>query len=87
MLLVLTARDVADAGFHTVHPIQPPPGRGGQKIIVPERPPLADGRVRFVGEEIALVIAETAAQARDATDLIEVDYEDLACRDRGETRH
>ena len=53
VLLVLTARDVADAGFHTVHPIQPPPGRGGQKILVPERPPLADGRVRFVGEEIA----------------------------------
>ena len=77
VLLVLTARDVADAGFHTVHPIQPPPGRGGQKIIVPERPALADGRVRFVGEEIALVIAETAAQARDAADLIEVDYEDL----------
>jgi carbon-monoxide dehydrogenase large subunit len=77
VLLVLTARDVADAGFHTVHPIQPPPGRGGQKIIVPERPPLADARVRFVGEEIAAVIAETAAQARDAADLIEVGYEDL----------
>ena len=77
VLLVLTARDVADAGFHTVQPIQPPPGRGGQKIIVPERPVLAGERVRFVGEEIALVIAETAAQARDAADLIEVDYDDL----------
>ena len=33
VLLVLTAREVADAGFHTVAPIQPPPGRGGQKIL------------------------------------------------------
>ena len=77
VLLVLTARDVVDAGFKTVHPIQPPPGRGGQKIAVPERPVLAGERVRFVGEEIAVVIAETAAQARDAADLIEVDYEEL----------
>ena len=38
---------------------------------------LAGERVRFVGEEIALVIAETAAQARDAADLVEVDYDDL----------
>ncbi len=77
VLLVLTARDVVDAGFKTVHPIQPPPGRGGQKIAVPERPVLAGERVRFVGDEIAVVIAETAAQARDAADLIEVDYEEL----------
>jgi aerobic carbon-monoxide dehydrogenase large subunit len=77
VLLVLTARDIADAGFHTVQPIQPPPGRGGQKVLVPERPALATERVRFVGEEIALVVAETAAQARDAADLIDVDYEEL----------
>ncbi|HZD89535.1 MAG TPA: xanthine dehydrogenase family protein molybdopterin-binding subunit, partial [Pseudolabrys sp.] len=77
VLLVLTAADVADAGFHTVQPIQPPPGRGGQKALVPERPVLAGERARFVGEEIALVIAETAGQARDAADLIEVDYDDL----------
>jgi carbon-monoxide dehydrogenase large subunit len=41
------------------------------------RPPLADGRVRFVGEAVAVVIAESAAQAVDATELADVDYEPL----------
>jgi carbon-monoxide dehydrogenase large subunit len=43
----------------------------------PRRPVLAEGKVRFVGEGIAAVVAETEAQARDALDLIEVDYEPL----------
>jgi aerobic carbon-monoxide dehydrogenase large subunit len=77
VLAVFTGGDVADAGFATVPPISPPPGRGGQKILVPERPVLARERVRFVGEEVAVVIAETQAAARDAADLIEIDYEDL----------
>ncbi len=38
---------------------------------------LAHDRVRFAGEEVALVVAETRAAARDAADLIEVEYEDL----------
>jgi len=41
------------------------------------RPALADGRVRFVGEAIAAVVAETAVQARDAADAVAVDYEPL----------
>jgi carbon-monoxide dehydrogenase large subunit len=41
------------------------------------RPPLAHGRVRFVGEAVAVVIAETGAQAVDATELVDVDYEPL----------
>ncbi|MEY4372105.1 MAG: hypothetical protein RL219_874 [Actinomycetota bacterium] len=41
------------------------------------RPPLAQDTVRFVGEPIAVVIAETAAIARDAAALVEVDYEAL----------
>ncbi|MEI9987488.1 MAG: molybdopterin cofactor-binding domain-containing protein [Aliidongia sp.] len=39
--------------------------------------PLAVGKVRHVGEPVALVIAETLAQARDAAELIEIDYEAL----------
>lgn len=77
VLLVLTADDVRDAGFATLPPLQPPPGRGGQKIRMPERPMLASSRVRFVGDMIAVVIAETAAAARDAAELIEIDFEDL----------
>ena len=41
------------------------------------RPLLADGRVRFVGEPIAAVIAETTAQAVDAAEMIDVDYRPL----------
>jgi aerobic carbon-monoxide dehydrogenase large subunit len=43
----------------------------------PKRPILADGRVRMVGEPVALVIAESAAAARDAADRIVVDYDPL----------
>jgi aerobic carbon-monoxide dehydrogenase large subunit len=41
------------------------------------RPPLADGRVRFVGEAVAVVVAETKAAALDAADAVVVDYESL----------
>ncbi|MGZ4762905.1 MAG: xanthine dehydrogenase family protein molybdopterin-binding subunit [Ilumatobacteraceae bacterium] len=41
------------------------------------RPPLSSDRVRFVGEGIAVVIAETNTQAKDAADLVIVDYEPL----------
>ena len=43
----------------------------------PKRPLLAKERVRFVGEPIALVIADTIQNAKDAAELIEVDYDDL----------
>jgi len=41
------------------------------------RPALAHGKVRFVGEPVALVVAETRAQAVDAAELVDVDYEPL----------
>jgi carbon-monoxide dehydrogenase large subunit len=41
------------------------------------RPPLATGKVRFVGEPIALVVAATAAAAEDATEAVIVDYDPL----------
>ncbi len=41
------------------------------------RPPLADGKVRFVGEAVAIVLAETRAQAVDAVELVDVDLEPL----------
>jgi aerobic carbon-monoxide dehydrogenase large subunit len=44
---------------------------------VPDRPVVAIDRVRFVGECVALVVAETQAMAHDAVGLIEVDYETL----------
>src|SRR5712692_6673046 len=49
----------------------------GQPMKEPPYPPLAQGKVRHVGERVAVVIAETAAQARDAAELVEVDYQAL----------
>src|SRR6185295_11091494 len=43
-----------------------------------QRQLLAVGKVRFVGEPIAAVVAENKYIARDAADLIEIDYEPLA---------
>jgi aerobic carbon-monoxide dehydrogenase large subunit len=41
------------------------------------RPPLAEGEVRFVGDPVALVVAESRYVAEDAAELVEVDYEPL----------
>ncbi|HEU5176334.1 MAG TPA: xanthine dehydrogenase family protein molybdopterin-binding subunit, partial [Burkholderiales bacterium] len=49
----------------------------GQPMKEPPHPCLAQGKVRYVGDHVAVVIAETLAQARDAAELVEVDYEEL----------
>jgi len=69
-------------GEDTAHCKTPPPqvtvpGRGGAMLKVPHRDVLARGKVRFVGELVALVVAETAEAAQDAVELIEIDYRDL----------
>lgn len=48
-----------------------------QVVVVKGRPLLAHGEVNHVGEAVAMVVAENAYQARDAADLIDVDYEPL----------
>src|ERR1700692_1449681 len=45
---------------------------------------LAQGRVRYVGERVAVVIAATEAEARDAAELVSVDYEALPAVVRAE---
>jgi carbon-monoxide dehydrogenase large subunit len=49
----------------------------GQPMKEPPYPCLAQGKVRHVGERVAVVIANTASEARDAVELIDVDYEAL----------
>ena len=51
--------------------------RHGQPAYIPPRPILAAERTRFVGEPVAMVIAETEQLARDAAEAVMVDYEDL----------
>jgi aerobic carbon-monoxide dehydrogenase large subunit len=52
-------------------------GTDGKPMNEPPHPVLAQGKVRYVGDQVALVIAETQHQAKDAAELIEVDYEVL----------
>ena len=49
----------------------------GQPMKEPAHPPLAIGKVRYVGDAVAVVIAETLDQAKDAAERIEADYEIL----------
>jgi carbon-monoxide dehydrogenase large subunit len=49
----------------------------GQPMKEPPHPPLAQGKVRYVGDQLAVVIAETLNQAKDAAEMIVVDYETL----------
>jgi aerobic carbon-monoxide dehydrogenase large subunit len=53
------------------------PNRDGSQMKAPPRPALATGKVRFVGEAIAFVVAETAAQAKDAAEAVAVEIEPL----------
>ncbi|MEO8509520.1 MAG: xanthine dehydrogenase family protein molybdopterin-binding subunit, partial [Betaproteobacteria bacterium] len=52
-------------------------GADGKPMNEPPHPVLAKGKVRHVGDPVVLVIAETRHQAKDAAELIEVDYEVL----------
>ena len=76
VVAVLSGEDAEAAGFNRNNPLMPVKGRGGAALINPKRPALALGRVRFVGEPVALVVAATQAQAQDAAELIMVDYDD-----------
>jgi carbon-monoxide dehydrogenase large subunit len=49
----------------------------GQPMKEPAHPALAQGKVRYVGDQVAIVIASTYLQAKDAAELIQVDYEML----------
>lgn len=51
--------------------------KDGTPMKEPPHPVLAQGKVRHVGDQVALVVAETVAQAKDAAELIDVDYEEL----------
>jgi carbon-monoxide dehydrogenase large subunit len=74
---VLTGEDAREAGFKSLPNIVTYPGKGGQQVRKPHHPVLATGRVRFVGEPIAMVVADSAALAEDAREMIDIEYRDL----------
>jgi carbon-monoxide dehydrogenase large subunit len=74
---VLTKKEMDAAGVGSTSVNPPLVGRDGKKLVMPFRPALAGERVMYAGEAVALVVAETQAQAQDATELVLVDYEEL----------
>ncbi len=77
VIAVLTGRDVIADGLGGLPPLFMPQDAGGPEGYRTRRPILIADVVRGVGERVAFVLAETAAQARDAADLVEVDYDSL----------
>jgi carbon-monoxide dehydrogenase large subunit len=77
VIAVLTGADIAAAGCRPMPAAAPMKGRGGTEQLVTPRPALAQQRVRYVGEPLALVVAESAALAQDAAEAIIIEYRDL----------
>src|ERR1041385_3702573 len=77
VLLVLTGEDVKADGLGDVPCHAPLNNRDGSPRHDTPRPALAVGKVRHLGQPVALVVAETLTQAQDAAEAIEVDYETL----------
>ncbi len=74
---ILTGADVAAAGWKGLPAMAFFKGVGGSSLRVPPRYALAHERVRFVGEPVALIVAESEYTAQDAAELIAVEYQDL----------
>ncbi|WP_170441568.1 xanthine dehydrogenase family protein molybdopterin-binding subunit [Ruegeria arenilitoris] len=74
--LVLTIDDLIAAGIDPVLNATILVNRDGSRAANPPRHMLARDRVRFVGEPVAMVVADTPAQARDAAELIWMDTAD-----------
>jgi aerobic carbon-monoxide dehydrogenase large subunit len=74
---VYTGEDAVRAGYVRSANFLTFTGKNGMKAHFPDRPVIAHGTVRFVGEPVALVVAESALIAQDAAELVQVEYEDL----------
>jgi aerobic carbon-monoxide dehydrogenase large subunit len=77
VLAVLTADDVRRRGLGTLSPSVRRRRSNGAPAYVCPQPLLADGRVRYVGEPVVFIVADTSNQAKDAAELVEIDYRPL----------
>ena len=78
VICVLTGAEALRDKLGGIPPNAMPEDMGGPKGYRTFRPVLVADKVRHVGERVAFVVAETAAQAREAAELVDVDYEPLA---------
>jgi carbon-monoxide dehydrogenase large subunit len=74
---VLVGRELVEAGLKPIPAAAPFKWKDGTEQRQAQRPSLAHEVVRHVGEPVALIVAETAAQAQDAAEAVAIEYEDL----------
>jgi aerobic carbon-monoxide dehydrogenase large subunit len=74
---VFTGADAVKAGYVKAPHSLNWAGKNGMTARAPKRPVLAHGGVHFVGEAVALVVADTAGAAQDGAELVQVEYRDL----------
>jgi aerobic carbon-monoxide dehydrogenase large subunit len=77
VLLVLTGAEVTADRLGNIPCVHPLSSRDGSPRHDTPRPVLAIGKVRHVGEPVALIVALSLDQARDAAEAVEVEYEEL----------
>jgi carbon-monoxide dehydrogenase large subunit len=77
VLAVLTGDELRERGLSTLRPLVPRRQRTGQPAFVCPQPILAQEFVRYVGDPVAFVVAETLDQAKDAAELLAIEYEIL----------
>ncbi len=74
---IFTGADLIADGLGGIPPVAIGVGRNGKPMVAAAMPPLVHDRIRYAGEPIAIVVAESLRQAMDAAEKIEVDYEIL----------
>ena len=77
VLAIFTGQDLLDAKVNGLPCGWLINNKDGTPMKEPAHPCLAQGKVRHVGDQVALIVAQTQWQAKDAAELIEVDYETL----------
>ncbi|MDX2302237.1 MAG: xanthine dehydrogenase family protein molybdopterin-binding subunit [Microscillaceae bacterium] len=76
VVAVFTGKDIAEAGIGGVPTGWQVNFRTGETMKEPPHPLLVKDKVRFMGDAVAIVIAETKALAKDAAELVEIEYEE-----------
>jgi aerobic carbon-monoxide dehydrogenase large subunit len=77
VVAVFTGADLARDGLGTMQMTLKRKRPDGSPMFAPPHRGLAQDRVRYVGDPVALVVAETRGQAEDGADLVDIDYEPL----------
>jgi len=77
VLGVWTGADLNAAGYGPLKTLIPVPNRDGSPMKTPVRHSLATDKVRFVGDPVAVVVAETLAEAKDAAEAVMLDIDTL----------